>query len=150
MDKAQDAHEPRIPVDAFYPLTMPLTVGPGSIALAVTLGSQRPRATDMAELALLGGAAVVGLIAMAVTIYVSYRLPKKSLVRSASTAPTCWCDCRLLFCSASASRLYGAVTATLSGHWLIAKLIVASSRRLITGRPFTRTGSDGNPREVKP
>ena len=31
------------PVDAFYPLTMPLTVGPGSIAVAIALGAQRPR-----------------------------------------------------------------------------------------------------------
>src|SRR3954462_5350010 len=29
-------------VDSFYPLTMPLTVGPGSIAVAIALGSQRP------------------------------------------------------------------------------------------------------------
>ena len=37
------AHEPKIPTDAFYPLTMPITVGPGSIAVAITIGSQRPR-----------------------------------------------------------------------------------------------------------
>jgi multiple antibiotic resistance protein len=30
------------PAEAFYPLTMPLTVGPGSISVAITLGSQRP------------------------------------------------------------------------------------------------------------
>ena len=30
-------------IDAFYPLTMPLTVGPGSIAVAIGLGSQRPK-----------------------------------------------------------------------------------------------------------
>ncbi len=29
--------------DSFYPLTMPLTVGPGSISVAITLGSQRWR-----------------------------------------------------------------------------------------------------------
>ena len=44
------------------PLTMPLTVGPGSISVAVTLGSQRPaHSADLAELAILGGAAVAGL-----------------------------------------------------------------------------------------
>jgi multiple antibiotic resistance protein len=62
-----------IPVDAFYPLTMPITVGPGSIAVAITLGSQRPRLADLTELALLGGAAVAGLIAIAATIFVCYR-----------------------------------------------------------------------------
>lgn len=73
-----DADRPKIDtgpaVDAFYPLTMPLTVGPGSISVAVTLGSQRPMAaTDIADLAVLGGAAVAGLAAIAVTIFVSYR-----------------------------------------------------------------------------
>lgn len=61
------------PSDAFYPLTMPITVGPGSIAVAITLGSQRPRVADLTHLALLGGAAVAGLIAIAATIYVCFR-----------------------------------------------------------------------------
>jgi multiple antibiotic resistance protein len=61
-------------IDAFYPLTMPLTVGPGSISVAVTLGSQRPAgATDFAQLAILGGAAVAGLAAISLTIFVCYR-----------------------------------------------------------------------------
>jgi multiple antibiotic resistance protein len=61
--------------DAFYPLTMPLTVGPGSISVALTLGSQRShRATaDIAHAALIGGAAIVGLVAVALAIYVCYR-----------------------------------------------------------------------------
>jgi len=61
-------------VDAFYPLTMPLTVGPGSISVAITLGSQRPSsAVDLAQLAALGGGAAAGLAAIAATIYVCYR-----------------------------------------------------------------------------
>src|SRR5215472_6238617 len=32
--------------DAFYPLTMPLTVGPGAISVAIALGSQRPKEVD--------------------------------------------------------------------------------------------------------
>lgn len=66
------------PMDAFYPLTMPLTVGPGSISVAITLGSQRPKeAADLADLALLGGAAVAGLAAIAATIYVCYRFAER-------------------------------------------------------------------------
>ncbi len=64
-------NEPGEPIDAFYPLTMPLTVGPGSISVAVTLGSQRP-GSDYAQLALVGSGAIAGLIAIAATIYVSY------------------------------------------------------------------------------
>ena len=51
---------------------MPITVGPGSIAVAITLGSQRPRVA-LAEVALLGGAAIAGLAAIAATVYVCYR-----------------------------------------------------------------------------
>lgn len=59
--------------DAFYPLTMPLTVGPGSMTVAITLGSQRPQAQSLGDLAVIGGGAVAGLLAIAGTIYVCYR-----------------------------------------------------------------------------
>ena len=61
--------------DTFYPLTMPLTVGPGSMSVAIALGTQRPWGPhfDLTRLALVGGAAVLGLAAIAVTIYVSYQ-----------------------------------------------------------------------------
>jgi multiple antibiotic resistance protein len=71
-DDERAGHRPVIPTDGFYPLTMPITVGPGSIAVAITLGSQRPRVA-LPEVALLGGAAVAGLVAIAATIYVCYR-----------------------------------------------------------------------------
>ena len=68
-------------IDAFYPLTMPLTVGPGSISVAVTLGSQRPIATDdLTQLAVLGGAAVAGLGAIAITIFVCYRFADRIIM----------------------------------------------------------------------
>jgi multiple antibiotic resistance protein len=59
---------------AFYPLTMPLTVGPGSIATAITLGSQRPIViAEFSSLLTLAGSAVAALVALGATIYVSYR-----------------------------------------------------------------------------
>ena len=61
------------PGDAFYPLTMPLTVGPGSITVAITLGSQRPSGMNIADLAVIGGAAIGGLLAISVTVYIAYR-----------------------------------------------------------------------------
>lgn len=66
--------------DSFYPLTMPLTVGPGAISVAVALGSQRPKAADLAHLALLGAGAVTGILAIAVTVYLCYRFAER-LVR---------------------------------------------------------------------
>lgn len=66
--------------DAFYPLTMPLTVGPGSISVAITLGSQRPKDLALEHLALLGSAAITGLLFITATIYLCYRFGEK-LVR---------------------------------------------------------------------
>jgi multiple antibiotic resistance protein len=75
---ADGAARPVSPTDAFYPLTLPLTVGPGSISVAITLGSRRPTAAaNLADLALLGGAAVAGLLAIALTIYVCYRFAER-------------------------------------------------------------------------
>jgi multiple antibiotic resistance protein len=72
-DEDLTTHKPVRPTSSFYPLTMPLTVGPGSIAVAITLGSQRPRDTDFTHLAMLGAAAFAGLLAITGTIYVCYR-----------------------------------------------------------------------------
>jgi multiple antibiotic resistance protein len=77
-DGERAAHRPVPPTDAFYPLTMPLTVGPGSIAVAITLGSQRPR-VSLPKVALLGCAAVGGLIAIAATIYICYRFAERTV-----------------------------------------------------------------------
>lgn len=71
--RSEAAAKPGLPVDAFYPLTMPLTVGPGSISVAITLGSQRSVSPGWTELAVSGGAAVAGLAAIALTVYVCYR-----------------------------------------------------------------------------
>jgi len=71
---AEKAGRPRGARDSFYPLTMPLTVGPGAISVAITLGSQRPNdAASLAQLAVLGGAAIAGLAAISLTIFLCYR-----------------------------------------------------------------------------
>lgn len=68
--------------DSFYPLTMPLTVGPGAISVAIALGSQRPlQAHDWSQLALLGGSAVASIVAIALTIYVCYRFADRTIAR---------------------------------------------------------------------
>lgn len=62
--------------DAFYPLTMPLTVGPGSMSVAITLGSQKPRG-GFEQVMLLGSAAILGVLAIVATVYVSYRFAQR-------------------------------------------------------------------------
>lgn len=77
-DQAQAKNAgPSVLPDSFYPLTMPLTVGPGSIAVAISLGSQRPKAAGWEQWMLLGGAALVGAIAIAVTVYFCYRFAER-------------------------------------------------------------------------
>jgi multiple antibiotic resistance protein len=78
-DNERAGHGPVKPTDAFYPLIMPITVGPGSIAVVITLGSQRPGVANLRQLAFLGGAAVAGLLAIAATIYVCYRFAEGTI-----------------------------------------------------------------------
>ena len=59
---------------AFYPLTLPLTVGPGSISVALTLGaSQGIHENGWIRLI----ASIVGPALMSVTIYLSYRFAER-------------------------------------------------------------------------
>src|ERR1700674_6117619 len=55
---------------AFYSLTLPLTVGPGSISMAITLGANEPRHFGPNLLAIL--AAVIASALVALSIYVCY------------------------------------------------------------------------------
>lgn len=52
---------------AFYPLTLPLTVGPGSISVAITLGANVPHHSFLVV-----GGGIIGLAITALTIYLCY------------------------------------------------------------------------------
>ena len=56
--------------DVFYPLTLPLTVGPGSISVAITLGANEPHQLRANLVAIL--VAAIGSAFVAVTIYFCY------------------------------------------------------------------------------
>jgi multiple antibiotic resistance protein len=77
---AGSSHEPLhgaadagVSVDSFYPLTLPLTIGPGAISVALTIGSHHPRDPFGAHAMLLASTALLGLLAIALAIYGSYR-----------------------------------------------------------------------------
>jgi multiple antibiotic resistance protein len=55
---------------AFYPLTLPLTVGPGSISIAITLGANAPRNLGFVVLPVV--AALVGMALIALSIVICY------------------------------------------------------------------------------
>jgi multiple antibiotic resistance protein len=56
---------------AFYPLTLPLTVGPGSISVAIALGANRPAGSETQWS--LPVAAFLGCAMIAISIYIAYR-----------------------------------------------------------------------------
>jgi multiple antibiotic resistance protein len=55
---------------AFYPLTLPLTVGPGSISVAITLGANAAHRHVFHPLTIL--AALIGLVLIALSIFLCY------------------------------------------------------------------------------
>jgi multiple antibiotic resistance protein len=56
---------------AFFPLTLPITVGPGSISVAIAVGADRPAGSG--TLWSLPAAALLGCAAIGVSIYLTYR-----------------------------------------------------------------------------
>lgn len=55
---------------AFYPLTLPLTVGPGSISVAITLGANEPHHDHLILYSMIG--AVIGAVLIAASVYLCY------------------------------------------------------------------------------
>jgi len=55
---------------AFYPLTLPLTVGPGSISVAITLGANEPHRQHSLIFSMLG--AIIGAVLIAGSVYLCY------------------------------------------------------------------------------
>ena len=55
---------------AFYPMTMPLTVGPGSISVAITLGANASRHLGQNLLTIVG--AVIGAALITVSVFLCY------------------------------------------------------------------------------
>jgi multiple antibiotic resistance protein len=76
-DHASAAAVPGAPlrkIGSFYPLTMPMTVGPGSMSVAITIGSRKPAGIPRySELAEHASGALLGLIGIAISIYIAYR-----------------------------------------------------------------------------
>jgi multiple antibiotic resistance protein len=76
-----DAWEREVTRRAFYPLTFPLTVGPGTISIAVTVGAHtgtRPLAVDV-TLDLIASAIV------ALAVYLSYRFASRLIASLGET-----------------------------------------------------------------
>ena len=60
---------------AFYPFTLPLTVGPGSISVAITLGANAPRHTASVLFPIIG--AVLGSLLIGTSVYFCYAFAQR-------------------------------------------------------------------------
>ena len=74
-DTGRECHEADYSRQAFYPLTLPLTVGPGSISVAITVGANRPEGSEW-RWPLIGGM-LIGSALIAASIYLSYRFAER-------------------------------------------------------------------------
>ncbi len=70
-----DAWEREVARRAFYPLTFPLTVGPGSISIAITLGAGISSRGTTGVVDLISDLVAVGIVAACV--YLSYRFASR-------------------------------------------------------------------------
>jgi multiple antibiotic resistance protein len=82
-DRATGADVDALSQRAFYPITMPLTVGPGSISVAVTLGANPPG--GLRSLLSTALAHVIGVFLIAVSIYLCYRYAERILRKFGTT-----------------------------------------------------------------
>lgn len=71
---------------AFYPLTMPLTVGPGSISVAITLGANPSR--DVRSLFVTAFGHALGIFVVAASVYFCYRYADALVRRLGDTGGT--------------------------------------------------------------
>ncbi len=71
----KECHEADYSRQAFYPLTLPLTVGPGSISVAITVGADRSEEAEW-RWPLIAGM-LLGSCLIAASIYLSYRFAER-------------------------------------------------------------------------
>jgi multiple antibiotic resistance protein len=70
VDVHRSVSEQDLSTKAFYPLTLPLTVGPGSISVAITLGANETHIGHRIIYSILG--ALIGAFLIAVSVYICY------------------------------------------------------------------------------
>ncbi len=69
---------------AFFPLTLPFTTGPGTIAVAITLGAERPKDSAQALAFFIG--VTLAAIANAAIIWIAYRFADRLTAAMGATA----------------------------------------------------------------
>jgi len=85
---------------AFYPLTMPLTTGPGTISVAVSLGTNRPRGFGEGQIIWFMAQMTIATLLICAVIYLLYRYADgiSRKIGATGTAVTMRLSSFLLFC----------------------------------------------------
>lgn len=73
--RVADTWERELAGRAFFPLTFPLTVGPGSVSVAITLGARVAGHGTSGALAVVTDLVAVGIVSL--TVYLSYRFASR-------------------------------------------------------------------------
>jgi multiple antibiotic resistance protein len=81
--KVVDAWERELARRGFYPLTFPLTVGPGSISIAITLGARD--VSEPASRAMFVVADLIGIAIITIIVYLSYRFASRLIASLGET-----------------------------------------------------------------
>lgn len=104
---------------AFYPLTLPLTVGPGSISVAITLGANEPRHFGPTFVSML--AALIGSALIALSIVLCYGFAERlaQLLGATGMSVIMRLSSFLLVCI-GVQILWNGVSALLASHGVIA------------------------------
>jgi multiple antibiotic resistance protein len=74
-DSQRECNESDYTRQAFYPLTLPLTVGPGSISVAIAVGANRAEGSQWGWPLIAG--TLIGSALIAASIYLSYRFAER-------------------------------------------------------------------------
>jgi multiple antibiotic resistance protein len=74
-DRARECKEADYSRQAFYPLTLPLTVGPGSISVAIAVGANRAEGAEWRWTLIAG--MLLGSAIISASIYLSYRFAER-------------------------------------------------------------------------
>jgi multiple antibiotic resistance protein len=84
-------------IQAFYPLTLPVTVGPGSIAVAIALGTGSPR-EGLAPIHMAGVAVALAILALSIYACVRFAAALEGLLGKTGTQVAIRLFAFVLFC----------------------------------------------------
>jgi multiple antibiotic resistance protein len=89
-DRAATPNPEEVLNQAFYPYTLPITVGPGSISVAVALGAHLPSQLHVASFVSpdILAASIIGTTVMCLTIYICYRWARSAAVMLGKSGTT--------------------------------------------------------------